>query len=345
MAKKKAAEEEATQAVSDNSHALTIAWSGIKKKYGDGIASWLTDIPEDSGFDFIPTGSISVDSALNGGFVRGRVVELFGDPASGKSTLAMSTLAEANKMGLNGLYVDAELSLDLRLPVAYGVDSSKFILIRDPLSAEEYFDIIEKFMSSGNIGVVVIDSVTALQPEAEGAGDVGDAHVAQLARFISQEIRRIIRLAYKTNTLVLFVNQTRSKVGGYGDPTTTSGGDSLKFYSTHRVKISGGNSKASKLVDNTGVYGHTMNFSVVKNKIGIPWKTGEINLIYGQGYDKVEEMVNLGDQLGIIVRKGAWYELWGKTHQGKDGIKAALTEDKETYDKLYLEVRRMLGMK
>jgi recombination protein RecA len=340
MAKKKVVEE--VGAV--DSGTLDIAWAEVKKKYG-GVASWLQDIPEDNNFDFISSGSVSVDVALNGGFVRGRVVEIFGEPASGKSTLAMSTIAEANKLGLVGLYVDAELSLDLRLPVAYGVDKSKFILIKEPLSAEEYFDIVEKMMGSGGVGVVVIDSVTALQPEAEGLGDVGDVHVAQLARFISQEIRRIIKLAYKTNTLVIFINQTRNKMNTYGDSTTTSGGDALRFYSSHRVKVNGGSSKASKIAKSDGtIIGHTMNFQVVKNKIGVPFQTGSINLIYGKGYDKIEEVIDLADQLGIVNRRGSWYDLFSKSYQGKEKLKEALEQDPEERAHLTKEVRDMLSM-
>jgi len=326
---------------------LDIAMGAVNKKYGP-VLKWLSETPKEN-IEFIPTGSISLDYALGGGFPRGRIVEIFGWESSGKSTLAMSVAAEANALGLKCLYIDAERALDPRLPIAYGVDPTRFILEDQPFTAEKHFSIIHDVVSSGDIGVCVVDSVSSLVPQAVMDGEIGANHVGQLARFLSQECTMLIHLLGETNTLFIFINQYREKIMKMGgDPRTTSGGNAIKFYSSQRIDVSGsGKTKTGSITSDTGeVIGHRMRFKVLKNKVCIPYRTGEIDLIYGKGYDLTAELIDLATDLGIVSMKGSWYSYKENCNvQGKVGFKNLLEERKELRSSIRKEVLDILKLK
>lgn len=349
MAKKKkeeAKENKKTGSSNAGRAELAIAMKAVKSSHGD-ILKWLSDTPDEK-FELISTGSISLDSALGGGFPRGRMVEIFGWEGSGKSTLAMSTLAEANKLGLDGLYIDVERALDPRLPVAYGVDPAKFLLEDAPCSAEDHLEIMEALISSGKIGVCVLDSITALMPKAELEGNIGDTHVGRQARLLSQACRKLVQLLGETNTLMIFINQYREKIMHVpGDPKVVSGGNATKFYCTHRVEVSGsGKYKKGRILGVGGeVIGQKMSYNVMKNKISAPWRTGTLDLIYGQGYDAYAEIVNLSIDLGLIEKSGTWRKYKEIKVQGDDKFKLILMEDYELKYELETQVREMLGLK
>ena len=325
---------------------LDIALKAINKKHGAAIR-WLDDVPKEN-ISYISTGSMSLDSALGGhGFPRGRVVEIFGWESCGKSTLAMSTAAEANKLGLNCLYIDAERALDPRLPVSYGVDPKKFILEDAALPAETHLDILESAVSSGDVGMVVVDSVTALTPKAILEGSYGDTTIGLQARLLSQSLSKLIHLIGETNTLLIFINQFREKINMYGgDPKTTSGGNAIRFYATHRVEIAGsGKTKSDRILGSDGnIVGHRMKFKVVKNKLGVPFRSGGIDLIYGKGYDTTSELVELAVDFGIIDVAGSWYSFGEENRfQGKDGFKKFVAENGEARNTIAQKVNFVLS--
>ena len=325
---------------------LSIALNAVNKKHGK-IISFLDETPDEK-FEFISTGSISLDHALGGGFPRGRMVEICGWEGSGKSTLAMSTIAEANKMGLSALYLDIERALDPRLPVAYGVDPSMFLLEDAPFSAEEHLEVMEALISSGKVGVCVLDSITALMPKAELEGSIGDSHIGLQARLLSQACRKLVQLLGETNTLMIFINQYREKIMSVpGDPKVVSGGNATKFYCTHRVEVAGsGKYKSGKILGVGGdVIGQKMTYQVMKNKLSAPWRTGTLDLVYGQGYDVFAELVDLGTDLGVVDVKGSWYQYGELRAQGKDKFKLLLMEKYEDKKALETTVREMLGLK
>ncbi|MCK5021416.1 MAG: hypothetical protein KAS32_30675 [Candidatus Peribacteraceae bacterium] len=310
------------------SSSLDIALNSVNKKHGS-VLRWLSEVPNDQ-IEYISTGSISLDYALGGGLPRGRIVEIFGWESSGKSTLAMAVAAEANKRGLKCLYIDAERALDPRLPVSYGVDPTMFMLEDAPLTAENHFEIIHDVVGSGDIAMVVVDSVSSLVPKAVMEGKVGQSHVGQLARFLSQECTSLIHLIGNTNCLFIFINQYREKIMRIpGDPRTTSGGNAIKFYSTHRIEVAGsGKTKTGALFNVNGdVIGHKMKFKILKNKVNIPYRSGEIDLIYGQGYDTTAELVDIASDLGIISVRGSWF-FYGEDIrvQGRQAFKDLLLE-------------------
>lgn len=352
MPKKKTTEEKDTKKSEDkrkksDKSVLDIALSSINKKHPAAIR-WLSEVKENK-IDFIPTGSISLDHALSGGFPRGRIVEVFGWESCGKSTLALAAASEANKLGLKILYIDCEIALDPRLAVSYGVDPDKFILEDSAVSAEEHLDILESAVMSGEIALAVIDSVSALTPKAVLEGRFEDAHVGLQARLMSQSLAKLVQLIKVTNTCLVFINQFREKVqkGGYGgDPRITSGGHSLPFYSTHRIEIAGsGKTRSRRILDKDGnIVGHKMAYKVVKNKLGLPFRSGDIDLIYGKGYDTAAELVDIATDFGVVNVSGAWFSYGGSVKvQGRDNFKELVMSDVELYDKLRSEVLSVLG--
>jgi len=326
-----------------NKRALDIAVRSANKKHGVALR-WLSDIP-DKGHDFIPTGCMGLDHALGGGLVRGRIVEIFGPPGSGKSTLALNTIAQANDMGLNAFYADVERALDPKLPAMYGVDPKRFMLDDAPISVESRFDILESVISSGEIAICVLDSVSALITAPEMKADTDKEFMGKLPKFLSEKIRRLIQFLGETNTLFIFINQVRSNLGGYGNPETTPGGAAIKFYATHRVRVSGGSSKTSRLMDENGeVSGHKMTFEVVKNKIAAPYRKGEIDLIYGQGYDMAGELVDIGASLGLIDQSASWFTYLGEKYQGKPNMRNFFLENNKHRYAIKGEIKELLDM-
>lgn len=325
------------------SSALSVALSGIEKDHGV-VLKWLKDVP--SGYDFIPTGCLGLDYALGGGFVRGRIVEIYGPQSSGKTTLALSTLAQANQLGYVGFFADIERALAPNLPLKYGADPEKFMLDNAPVNVETHFDIIESVIGSGEVSVCVLDSVPALITKAEMEARTDKEFMGKIPKFLSEKIRRLIQLLGESNTLFIFINQTRSKIGAYGDPETTPGGNAIKFYATHRVRVSGGQTKSSRMLDeNTGeVIGHTMKFDVVKNKISTPFRKGDIGLLYGHGYDIVGELVDIGVSFGLVNKAGAWLNYGADKWQGRANMREALLENDTLRHMLKGDIKTFLDM-
>lgn len=311
---------------SDKKVTLDLALAAIEKKHSV-VLKWLKDVP--GGHDFISTGCLGLDYALGGGFVRGRIIEIYGDEGSGKSTLALSTIAAANKAGHTAFYSDIERALDPKLPLVYGVDPNMFILNNAPVSVEKHFDIIESVIRSGEVSICVLDSIPALITTAEMDADTDKEFMGKIPKFLSEKIRRLIQLLGESNTLFIFINQTRSNLSPYGNPVTTPGGRAVRFYSTHRVSLSGAGAKSRRIMDDkTGdAIGHRMTFEVVKNKISAPFRKGDIDLIWGKGYDLVGELVDVGISFGLIDKGGSWLTYCGKKYQGKSNMRDALLED------------------
>lgn len=325
------------------SNTLDLALAAVEKKHGVALR-WLKDVP--STYDFFSTGCLGLDYALGGGLVGGRIVEVFGEESSGKTSLALNTIAQANAAGHVAFFADIERALHPALPVKYGVDPTKFILDNAPVNVETHFDVIESVIGSGAVSVCVLDSVPALITRAEMDAATDKEFMGKIPKFLSEKIRRLIQLLGESNTLFIFINQTRSKIGAYGDPTTTPGGAAIKFYATHRIRVGGGASKSSRVIsDTTGeVVGHKMRFEVVKNKISSPFKKGDITLLYGQGYDTVGELVDIGVSFGLIDQGGAWYSYDDQKWQGKSNVRTALIEDDMLRHLLKGDIKTFLNM-
>ena len=325
---------------------LDVARKAIEKKYGVNVISTMGE----KGSLVVPTvssGCLSLDSALGkGGFAMGRVYEIFGPPSGGKTTLTMSVIAEAQRRGLVCAFVDAERAADPALFKAMGVDVDKLIVI-EAFSGDENLDALEMLMETGEIDVAVVDSVSALIPQAEADANMEDQFIGLLARLMSKAMRKFVPLAGKTNTMLLFINQVRNKIGSYGDPEVTTGGVALDFSATGRIKVIGGASKSSRIVDELGnVQGHHTEFSVVKNKLGKPYRKAKVPLVYGVGYDTHWECLSMAVDLGIIDKAGAWFSYNGDNiGQGEVKTLAYLKDNPEVYTTIRESVIECLGLK
>lgn len=322
--------------------ALDLVCQSVNKKYGKGSVMKFTETPIFDPESVIPTKSISLNSALGiGGWPRGRIVELWGGESSGKTTTALEAIANTQKKGLKCLFIDAEHALDLRYAEQLGVDVSE-LYISQPDCGEDALNIANDFIRSGELGLVVVDSVAALTPRAELEGDMADHSVGGQARLMSKAMRMIIGTAQKTNTLVMFLNQTRSKIGVmFGSPVTTSGGNALKFYASVRVKIS----RTGKSKEKQEVTGNTTKIEVVKNKCAPPFKIAEFNIKFGKGTDTDSELLDLATDDLIIVKSGAWFKYKGENiGQGKDNTIEWLTEHPEEKELIKKEVLENRGL-
>jgi recombination protein RecA len=288
---------------------------------------------------------LGLDNAVGrGGFERGLILEIFGNEGVGKSFLGYSVMLEACKKGHKCAIVDAENSLDAKLLVNIGLPEDRVMVAKGAPTGEANLAIAQQLMMSGEFAVVMIDSVAALVPEARTEADFDQASIGQHARLLSAGIQKILPVVIKTNTLLVFINQIRNKIGAYGNPETTTGGKALPFYAAYRVEVRGGQSKASKLLDpGTGeVYGHRTTFKVVKNKRAAPWRQAEVDLIYGLGYDTDGELVDLGIDMGIIEKGGAWLVYGDYKWHGKDKAKLALQKDKSLCESLRRELHLII---
>ncbi len=327
---------------------LEIARKAITKKYGEGVISYLGD-HEDLIIDSISTGCLALDSALGiGGFARGRLYEVYGPNSSGKSTLALSVCMQALKRNLRVAYVDAEHSLDPKLVrnmgAMVGVDPDSIDLVQ-AYTGDENLEIAEILMKSGEIDVLVVDSVSALLPKGMAEGEISDNYIGLLARLMSKACLKLTPVANRTNTLLIFINQIRHNIGKWGDDRTPTGGEALSFYSTGRIKVEGGEVKKTRIVDSKGVVsGHVSDFQIVKNKLAAPWRTAKIDLIYGVGYDFSGEVVNLGVELGIIDKRGAWFYYGDEKYQGTNSLSEAFIEDQDMYVELRSKVKATMGL-
>jgi len=296
----------------------------------------------------ISTGCLSLDAALGrGGMAIGRVYEVYGAPSGGKTTLSMSVMAEAQKRGMQCVFVDAEHSADPKLFKNMGVNLEELLTIK-AFAGDDNLDALETLMKTNEIDVAVIDSVSALIPKSEAIASIGDEFMGLLARLMSKALRKLTPVASATNTLLIFVNQIRSKIGGYGNPEITTGGVALDFWATGRIKVKGGEAKSSHIKEpiTDEVIGHITDFHVRKNKLASPFRNASVPLIYGVGYDTHWEVLTLSEQLGIIEKSGAWYKHNDKNFaQGEWNAKEYLKTDEELYTKLREELIDTLGLR
>lgn len=312
--------------ISNKQKALEDALKSIEKEFGRGAVMRLGDRPKVD-VDVIPTGSILLDQALGvGGYPKGRIIEIFGPESSGKTTIALSAIAEAQRKGGRAAFIDAEHAIDPDYAAKLGVNIDELILSQ-PDSGEQALEIAEKLASSGAIDLMVIDSVAALVPQVELEGVMADNQVGVQARLMSKGCRKIAGVLNKTGCVVIFINQLREKVGVmYGNPEVTTGGRALKFYSSIRLDIR----RAEAIKTGSEITGNTVRIKVVKNKVSAPFKSCTVDMIFGQGISKTGEILDLGEQLGLIKKSGSWYEYNGnKIGQGREAAKGYLVDHPE----------------
>lgn len=335
MAEKKKVPAIVTPASSDRKKALETAIAKIEKDYGKGTIMRLGD---DISINVaaLSTGSLSLDLALGiGGLPKGRIIEIYGPEASGKTTLALHAVASAQKEGGDAAYIDVEHALEPAYAQALGVDINS-LLISQPDTGEQALDIAESLVRSGAVDIVVIDSVAALIPRVELEGEVGDTVVGALARLMSQAMRRLAGAISKNNCTVIFINQLRQKIGVmYGNPETTPGGLALKYYSSVRIDVR----RIETLKVNGEMVGNRTRAKVVKNKVAPPFREAEFDIMYGEGISKVGEIIDLAVKLEIIDKAGAWFTVDGQRIQGRDAVKEYLRNNPEVADKIEQQVR------
>lgn len=335
MAEKKKSVEAAAPA-SDKGKALQTAMDQIEKNFGKGSIMRLGD-NLDTAVDAISTGSLSLDLALGiGGVPRGRVVEIFGPESSGKTTLALHIVAEAQRNGGEVAFIDAEHALDPTYARALGVDIDN-MLISQPDTGEQGLEICEALVRSGALDVVVVDSVAALVPRAEIEGEMGDSHVGLLARLMSQALRKLTSSIGKTNCIVIFINQLREKIGvSYGNPEVTTGGRALRFYSSVRIDVR----RIETLKVGTDMIGNRTRAKVVKNKMAPPFREAEFDIMYGEGVSKLGELIDLGVRLDLVQKSGSWFSMGEiRLGQGRDAAKQFFREHPEHAEELEKHIR------
>ena len=322
---------------SDKKRAIEAAMAQIEKAYGKGSIMRFSDEAE-MNVDYIPTGSLALDVALGvGGLPRGRIVEIYGPESSGKTTLALHVVAEAQKKGGEVAFIDAEHALDPMYARALGVKVED-MLISQPDTGEQALEITEALVRSGAIDVIVVDSVAALVPRAEIEGEMGDSYVGLHARLMSQALRKLTGAIGKTNTIVIFINQLREKVGVmYGNPEVTTGGRALKFYASVRIDVR----RVEPIKNGTELVGNRTRAKVVKNKVAPPFREAEFDIMYGEGITKEGELVDLGVRLDLVQKSGSWFSMGEKRiGQGRDAAKRYLKENPDVCEKLEADIRR-----
>ncbi len=321
--------------------ALDLAIKEIEKQHGKGAIMRMGDAPPVQ-VEAIPTGSIALDAALGvGGIPRGRIVEIFGPESSGKTTLATHCLAEAQKLGGQCAFIDAEHALDPSYAEQLGVDIDQ-LLISQPDTGEQALNICETLVRSAAIDLIVVDSVAALVPAAEIQGDMGDSHVGLQARLMSQALRKLAGIINRSNVVVIFINQLREKIGVmFGNPETTPGGKALKFYSSVRLDIR----RIGAIKNATEVIGNRTRVKVIKNKVAPPFRNAEFDIIYGEGISSVGELVDLAVDIGLITKSGSWYGYGdARIGQGRDNAKNWLRENPDEHKSIKIAVRESLGL-
>ena len=337
MAAKKDTTPKTAGPAADKKAALETALAQIEKQFGKGAVMKL-GANVTMQVDAIPTGSLGLDLALGiGGVPRGRIVEVYGPESSGKTTLALQILAEAQKMGGEVAFIDVEHALDPTYAAALGVDIDS-LLVSQPDTGEQAMEICEALVRSGAIDAVVVDSVAAMVPRAEIEGEMGDSHVGLQARLMSQALRKLTGVIGKTNTVCIFINQLREKVGiVYGNPEVTTGGRALKYYSSVRIDVR----RIDGLKDSTGAFiGTRTRAKIVKNKVAPPFREAEFDIMFGEGISKIGEILDLGVKLGVVQKSGAWFN-YGEMRlgQGRDNAKQFLKDHPEVSDEIEKIVR------
>jgi recombination protein RecA len=321
--------------------ALDLAVKQIEREHGKGSIMRLSDDPNRE-VESIPTGSLALDAALGvGGVPRGRITEIFGPESSGKTTLATHIVAEAQKLGGTCAFIDAEHAFDPNYAEQLGVDIDE-LLISQPDTGEQALNITDTLVRSGALDVIAIDSVSALVPQAELEGDMGDTHVGLQARLMSQALRKLAGTINRTKTALIFINQIRMKIGVmFGNPETTSGGRALKFYSSVRMDIR----RIGAVKDGKDVVGNRTRVKVKKNKVAPPFKEAEFDIIYGEGISSLGELIDLGTEHDILEKRGSWYSYGDETiAQGREATKEWLEEHPEQREEIKTQIRRELDM-
>ena len=326
---------------SDKSKAVEATMTQIERQFGKGAimklgAGTVIKVPS------ISTGSLALDKALGiGGIPRGRVTEIFGQESSGKTTLALHTVAEAQQAGGIAAFIDAEHALDVSYAKKLGVNTDE-LLVSQPDTGEQALEIADMLVRSGAVDILVIDSVAALVPKAEIEGEMGDSHMGLQARLMSQALRKLTGVIGKTNTCIIFINQIREKIGVFfGNPETTTGGNALKFYSSVRLDIR----RSAAIKDGQEVIGNRVKVKVVKNKVAPPFKNIEFDVMYGEGISKTGELLDIGVEANIIEKSGSWYSYNNeRIGQGRENVKQYFSEHPEIYKELYKKVREALGL-
>lgn len=327
---------------SERDKTVDIAISQIEKQFGRGAIMRLGEAGASVTVAVIPTGSLSVDIALGvGGYPRGRIVEIYGPEASGKTTLALHAVAEAQKLGGVAAFVDAEHALDVTYARHLGVNVEE-LLVSQPDTGEQALEITEVLVRSGAVDVVVVDSVAALVPKAEIEGEMGDSHVGLQARLMSQALRKLTATVSKSKTLVVFINQIRMKIGVmFGNPETTTGGNALKFYSTVRLDVR----RIGAIKEGEVTVGNRTRVTVVKNKVAPPFRKVEFDILYGEGISRVGDVLDLAVTHEIVDKRGSWY-LYGETRigQGRENVRAFLKENHDILAEIEGKVRAASGL-
>ncbi len=322
--------------------AIDAALSQIEKQFGKGAIMKMGQKDAAVKVPSIPTGSIAFDLALGiRGFPRGRVVEIFGPEATGKTTLGIHVIAEAQKQGGQAAFIDAEHALDPKYAASIGVDIDN-LLISQPDYGEQALEIAEVLVRSGAVDVIVVDSVAALVPKAELEGEMGDTHVGLQARLMSQALRKLTAIVSRSKTCFIFINQIREKIGFFlGNPETTSGGRALKFYSSLRIEIR----RIASLKEGDNVLGNRVRVKIVKNKMAPPFKKAQFEIIYGEGISREADLIDCGVETGIIEKSGTWYSYKDeRLGQGKENVKSLLKEKKELADEIDKIIRKKVGL-
>ena len=322
--------------------AVDLAVGQIEKQFGKGSIMRLGQKGPIQPIDAIPTGAISIDYALGvGGVPRGRVVEIFGPESSGKTTLALQVIAEAQKLGGMAAFIDAEHALDAAYAQKLGVDLDN-LLLSQPDNGEQALEIVEVLIRSGGVDVVVVDSVAALVPKAEIEGEMGDAQMGLQARLMSQALRKLTGVVSKSKTCLIFINQLREKIGVmFGNPETTTGGRALKFYASVRIDIR----RIASIKDGDMVIGGRTRVKIVKNKVAPPFREAEFDVMYGEGISRTGDLLDLAVEKRIVEKSGAWFAFGGeRVGQGRENAKQFLKEHPEVFQAIEERVRRELGM-
>jgi recombination protein RecA len=325
----------------DKNKALDAALTQIERAFGKGSIMRMGQRPGDEGVEVIPSGSLGLDLALGiGGLPRGRIVEIYGPESSGKTTLALHAIAEAQKRGGTCAFIDAEHALDPVYARKLGVDVDN-LLISQPDAGEQALEIADTLVRSGAIDVLVVDSVAALVPRAELEGEMGDSHVGLHARLMSQALRKLTGTVSRSNTMLIFLNQIRVKIGVmFGNPETTTGGNALKFYASIRLEIR----RIGQIKDRETVVGNQTRVKVVKNKLAPPFRQVEFDITYGEGISKVGELIDLGVKAGVVEKSGAWFSFDStRIGQGRENAKQFLRDHKDMADTVERRVREQSG--
>ncbi|MCX8026982.1 MAG: recombinase RecA [Thermodesulfovibrionales bacterium] len=326
----------------DKLKALESAISQIEKSFGKGSIMKLGAGNVSEGIQTIPTGSISLDIATGvGGFPRGRVIEIFGPESSGKTTLALSAVAQAQRLGGVAAFIDAEHALDINYAAKLGVNVEE-LLVSQPDTGEQALEVAETLVRSGAVDIIVIDSVAALVPKAEIEGEMGEAHMGLQARLMSQALRKLTAAISKSQCTVVFINQIRMKLGVmFGSPETTTGGNALKFYASMRLDIR----KIDNLKDGQDTVGSRVRVKIVKNKVAPPFRQAEFDIYYNEGISRMGEIIDIGVERGIIEKSGAWYSYGGnRIGQGRENVKEYLKKNPEIAEEIISKIVASTGI-